>query len=199
MKKYSKKSILNIQRIGIPRGFYYYLYPGLWEIFFRGIGIEPVLTEKSSRRTLELAVPCSESEHCLAHKIFDGHLKSLQDQVDAVFIPRLLSMKKRHICCAKFGALPDASRLGAASLIPVISVELNENRESLTQTLTRLAKNLGVDKAKAQRSVSARHWPVWRKKRKNANLQDGSSLQQGGSCFWVMLILLRMILFVLRV
>ena len=138
-------------RIGIPRGFYFYSYPGLWEAFFRGIGMEPILSGESSGKTLELA--CSESEHCLAHKIFDGHLKSLQGQVDAVFIPRVLSLKKLHICCAKFGALPDASRLGVAAFCPVISAELNENKEPLQQTLKRLAGDLGVNRVMAQQGV----------------------------------------------
>ena len=139
-----------IQQIGIPKGLYYYSYPGLWEAFFRGIGIEPILSEASSRTTLELAALCSESEHCLAHKIFDGQLKSLQGHVDTVFIPRVLSLKKKHICCAKFGALPDASKLGVASFCQVITAELNENREPLKKTLIRLASSLGADKVKAK-------------------------------------------------
>lgn len=114
-----------------------------------------MLSGESSPKTLELAASCSESEHCLAHKIFDGHLKSLQGRVDAVFIPRLLSIKKRHICCAKFGALPDASRVGAAAHIPVISAELDENKEPLKRTLIRLAKDLGANKDKALHSVLA--------------------------------------------
>ena len=115
--------------------------------------MDPILSEESSRKTLDLAALYSESEHCLAHKIFDGHIKSLQGHVDAMFIPLVLSMKKKHICCAKFGAIPDASRLGVASFCPVISAELNENKEPLKKTLIRLARDLGANKHKAKQAA----------------------------------------------
>ena len=146
---------MKFQQIGIPRGFYYYSYPGLWEAFFSKIGIEPILSEASSRKTLDLAALYSESEHCLAHKIFDGHLKSLEGRVDTVFIPLVLSFKKKHICCAKFGALPDASKLGVAPFPQVITAKLDENREPLKKTLIRLAKDLGINKVKAKKATEA--------------------------------------------
>jgi predicted nucleotide-binding protein (sugar kinase/HSP70/actin superfamily) len=141
-------------RIGIPRGFYFYLYPGLWEPFFASLGMETVLSEPSSRKILELAAPVSESEHCLAHKLFDGQLRSLEGRVDKVFIPRILSMTRGFICCAKFGALPDASRWGAAASIPVLSWEFNETKRPLKKALIDFARNLGAGSQGAKRAAS---------------------------------------------
>ncbi|MDR1625206.1 MAG: acyl-CoA dehydratase activase-related protein [Spirochaetia bacterium] len=142
-------------KIGIPRGFYFYLYPGLWEVFFREIGMQAVLSGSSSREIVELAAPVSETEHCLAHKLFDGHLLSLRGKVDAVFIPRILSMTKRHICCAKFGALPDASRSILAARMPVIDLEINETKQPLRKTLIRFARKLGAGRRRASDAVSS--------------------------------------------
>jgi predicted nucleotide-binding protein (sugar kinase/HSP70/actin superfamily) len=141
-------------RIGIPRGFYFYLYPGLWEPFFASLGMETVLSEPSSRKILELAAPVSESEHCLAHKLFDGQLRSLEGRVDKVFIPRVLSMTRGFICCAKFGALPDASRWGAAASIPVLTCEINETKRPLKKTLIDFARKLGAGSQAAHRAAS---------------------------------------------
>jgi predicted nucleotide-binding protein (sugar kinase/HSP70/actin superfamily) len=140
-------------KIGIPRGFYYYTYPGLWDAFFRGLDREPVFSPLSSRETA--AAPVSESEHCLAHKIFDGALLSLRGKADAVFIPRVLSMTKGHICCAKFGALPDASRALLGLTLPVLMLEIDERKEPLKKTLYRFARKLGAGRGQAREAVAA--------------------------------------------
>ncbi len=147
--------------IGIPRAFYYHTHPGLWEAFFRNLGFGTLLSEKSSEKLLKSAIPHSESEHCLAHKLFDGHLLSLLGKADAVFIPRLLSLTKKHICCAKFAAIPDAARWGIVRDTPVITIDIDENRESLLKTLIRLGKNLGkparLVKKAAENAIQVMH------------------------------------------
>jgi predicted nucleotide-binding protein (sugar kinase/HSP70/actin superfamily) len=140
-------------RIGIPRAFYYYLYPGLWETFFRALGMETVISEHSTKKTIEIAATVSESEHCLPHKIFDAHLTSLLEKVDAVFIPRILSMKKDHIACPKFGALPDASRTFITENITLISMDINVTREPLEKTLMTLGRRLGAPKKTVRSAV----------------------------------------------
>ncbi|MDR1286673.1 MAG: acyl-CoA dehydratase activase-related protein, partial [Treponema sp.] len=42
-----------ISKIGIPRGFAYYLYPRFFETFFAELGLTPVVSEESSRTMLE--------------------------------------------------------------------------------------------------------------------------------------------------
>jgi predicted nucleotide-binding protein (sugar kinase/HSP70/actin superfamily) len=146
---------LQFAKIGLPRSFYYYQYPALWETFFAALGIETVLSPPSRAETIAAAASFTESEHCLAHKIFDGHLLFLADKADALFIPRLISMTRRHICCAKFGALPDASRALLMSpaigiTVPVLSPEINENRTPLYKTLSSFAVTLGAGKQAAR-------------------------------------------------
>ena len=142
-------------KIGIPRSFYFWLYPGLWETFFQGLGMEPVVSGRSTRRTLEAAVEQTESEHCLPHKLFDGHVQQLAGRVDALFVPRVLSMTAGHICCPRFGALPDATRAGVAGNCPVISIDINETAEPLEKTLIRLGRQLGASRRTAAAAARA--------------------------------------------
>jgi predicted nucleotide-binding protein (sugar kinase/HSP70/actin superfamily) len=66
-----------MKKIGIPRAFYYYHYPLLWETFFRTLNFDAVVSGNTSYLMIEESSRFSESEHCLAHKLFDAHLHSL--------------------------------------------------------------------------------------------------------------------------
>ena len=140
-------------RIGIPRSFYYHQYPKLWETLFRELGHEPVVSGASTARTIGAAASVTEAEHCLPNKLFDGHVASLEGRVDAVFIPRVISMVKGHIACPRFGALPEATRDGVARDIPVLSIVLNVTKEPLERTLRRLGRELGAGRREAGRAA----------------------------------------------
>lgn len=140
-------------KIGIPRAFYYHSYPRLWECFFQRLGHEPVVSLQSSQKTLEMACAQTETENCLPQKLFDGHLLSLIGSVDAIFVPRILSIVNGHNCCPRFGALPDATRAGIARGVPLISIEINETAAPLSKTLRNLARTLEADRRTANLAV----------------------------------------------
>lgn len=140
-------------KIGIPRAFYYHLYPNLWECFFRELGHEPVISAPSTQKTLEVACAQTETENCLPQKLFDGHLLSLIGHADAVFVPRIISIVKGHNCCPRFGALFDATRAGIAGGIPLITTEINETKAPLKKNLLELAHKLGADRNTAKRAL----------------------------------------------
>jgi predicted nucleotide-binding protein (sugar kinase/HSP70/actin superfamily) len=140
-------------KIGIPRAFFYYIYPGLWETFFREIGIEPVVSGPSSRKTLELAAFITEAEHCLPNKLFDGHLAEIVDKVDMVFVPRLLSSLKGHISCPKLSTLPDAALAEVARERDVLCVDINENVRPLSKTLLELGRKLSIGKRTVRSAI----------------------------------------------
>jgi len=142
-------------KIGIPRAFYYHSYPGLWECFFRKLGHEPVVSSLSTQKTLETASAQTETENCLPQKLFDGHVLSLIGKVDAVFVPRIHSIVKKHNCCPRFGALLDATRAGIARGVRLVSTEINETETPLAKTLLTLARtNLGADRKTAKIAVA---------------------------------------------
>jgi len=139
--------------IGIPRALVYYLYPALWETFFRELGLEVVLSEPMTRRHLEQAGLISESEHCLPVKLFDAHLAELAGKVDLIFVPRILSMLPGHIACPKMGALPDCARAMFPERVKILSVDVNEARTPLEKSMSELGAALNTKKTVVRRAI----------------------------------------------
>ena len=69
-------------KVGIPRALYYHSYPGLWETFFEALGMETVISEKSSRTTVEIAALVTESEHCT--KVSTGAIQKLLSKAEGL-------------------------------------------------------------------------------------------------------------------
>ena len=137
-------------RIGIPRALYYYSYPALWETFFREIGATPVVSERSTQKSVEIGSRISEAEHCLPAKLFDAHLTALLDDVDVLFVPRIISTLKGHLSCPKLGPLPDAAQADLARDARVLSVDIDENDKPLLETLVEIGRRLDVPKRRAR-------------------------------------------------
>ena len=135
-----------IQAVGIPRTLFYFLHPRLWETFFLELGISVVLSDPTQRATVERAGLISESENCLPVKLLDAHLDSLVSKVDVVFVPRILSTHKGWIACPKLGALPDVVQAQFGDRFRVLTVDVNENTQSLATSLAVLGQDLGRTK-----------------------------------------------------
>jgi len=116
-------------RIGIPRGLLYYLYKPLWEKFFAELGLEVVVSKKTTKNTFKKGIEVTVDDICLPVKIYHGHVISLKDNVDAVFIPRLVSIKNKEFICPKLMGLPDVIRVNIKDLPPIIdtTIDLTSN------------------------------------------------------------------------
>ncbi|NLD48469.1 MAG: hypothetical protein GX660_14985 [Clostridiaceae bacterium] len=113
------------KRVGIPRALFYFNYYPLWNTFFRELGAEVVLSECTSKRTLDDGTRSCVDEACLPIKIFHGHVVNLKDKVDYLFIPRFTSISKGEYICPKFGGLPDMIKHTFKDLPKVIDTEIN--------------------------------------------------------------------------
>jgi predicted nucleotide-binding protein (sugar kinase/HSP70/actin superfamily) len=139
--------------IGIPRALSYFYHPGLWESFFASLGFTPVISAATSRRTVERAGAVAESEHCLPVKLFQAHLHELAEKVDRVFVPRVLSTLDGHVSCPKLAALPDVAAIEFE--VEILTVDIDQRRRSLRDTLASLARSLGADRRTAK-SIASR-------------------------------------------
>ncbi len=134
-------------RIGIPRALGHYLYPELWETFLTEIGLQVVLSAPTTRKTIEQAGLLSETEHCLPFKLFDAHLAELVGHVDLILIPRILSTRRGHIACPKLGVLPDSARAQFPKEVRILTVDIDERRVPLADSLARVGRLLKVAEA----------------------------------------------------
>ncbi|MCT4595070.1 MAG: acyl-CoA dehydratase activase-related protein [Anaeromicrobium sp.] len=94
-------------RIGIPRALIYYFYYPFFKRLFEELGMEVVVSPKTSKSILNKGIEYSASEICVPMKIFSGHVVYLLDKVDYIFVPRMMKIGKNEYFCPKFMGLPD--------------------------------------------------------------------------------------------
>ena len=111
---------MNNLRIGLPQALLYYEFSPLWENFFENLGVEVINSGPTTKEILDLGVRSAISEVCFPVKVFYGHVMSLKDRVDYLFIPRLVCVEKGAYFCPKFLGLPDMVKSSLSSLPPLI-------------------------------------------------------------------------------
>ena len=100
-----------MMRIGVPRALLYYQYYPMWKTFFEHLGAEVVVSSPTTREMFTSGCSRVIADICLPVKVFCGHVLSLVDNCDYVFIPSICSVEEKVYSCPKFIGLPDlASR-----------------------------------------------------------------------------------------
>ncbi|NPV26266.1 MAG: hypothetical protein HPY81_02170 [Firmicutes bacterium] len=127
-------------KVGIPRALFYYYYYPMWKTFFEELGAEVVVSPLTNKKILDQGVGQAVDETCLPVKIFYGHVLALMNQVDYLFVPRLVAMEPKTYICPKFMGLPDMIRANIAGLPPLIDtcVDLSRNNKSFQRELQRI-------------------------------------------------------------
>lgn len=93
--------------IGIPRALLYYYDKDLWIEFFKKLDFKIIISNKTTKQTIEQGTSLVPSEACLALKIYLGHIIELKDKCDYILVPRIFSLKKNEQVCTNFNALYD--------------------------------------------------------------------------------------------
>lgn len=98
---------VSIIKIGIPKGLLYPKYHVFAKTFWEEMGAELVVSPDTNKKILDEGTKYCVDDACLSIKVFHGHVAWLKDRCDAIFVPRLISMKKRQYICPMFCGLPD--------------------------------------------------------------------------------------------
>ncbi|MGM9879632.1 MAG: acyl-CoA dehydratase activase-related protein [Bacilli bacterium] len=93
--------------IGIPRSLFYYRYQTLIRTFFKELDIDYIISDPSTKKTLEEGKKLAPDEACTSLKLFLGHINNLKDKCDYIFIPRIESVKNNEKVCTNFYLLYD--------------------------------------------------------------------------------------------
>ena len=132
--------------VGLPRAMFYYQHNILWENFFRNLGCNVVVSEDTNKKILDYGVQHCSNETCLPVKVFHGHVYSLKDKVDYIFIPRYTSLSRNEYTCPKFCGLPDMVRLNFKNKVNILEVKLHADKypEQIYESLKEIAKAISI-------------------------------------------------------
>ena len=141
-------------KVGIPRAlFYYQYYPG-WKAFFEALGAETVVSPPTDKAIFTAGNSRAVAETCLPVKLFFGHVASLADKCDYMFIPALRSLGKKAYYCSKFIGLPDMTRalVPECSLILDPEIDLNKGPRNLYSAIYSLGRHFSSDKGEVKKA-----------------------------------------------
>jgi predicted nucleotide-binding protein (sugar kinase/HSP70/actin superfamily) len=112
-------------KVGIPRALLYYRFYPFWKTFFNSLGIEVVVSGKTTKTILKEGLKYAPGEACLSVKVAFGHVEELISKVDYLFLPRLVSLERGTYICPKFMGFPDMIRSAFSNLPPLIDTSFN--------------------------------------------------------------------------
>lgn len=103
--------MLEYKKIGIPRAISYYNNFPFYFGFFKSLGVEVIVSDKTTNKIINLGSKYVVSDTCLPIKVFVGHvINLLEKDCDAIFIPSIQSTGYKINNCSKIRGLPEIIR-----------------------------------------------------------------------------------------
>lgn len=148
--------------IGIPRALLYYQYYPSWKTFFEELGAEVVISPPTTQAILAEGSARVVADTCLPVKVFLGHVLSLVDKCDYIFIPAVRSVQNKVYNCSKFLGLPDMTKAVIPESPPIleIDIDMNKGKRKLYQSIYQLGRHLTWNPSKI-RQASLVAWQVY--------------------------------------
>ncbi|MFZ5967153.1 MAG: acyl-CoA dehydratase activase-related protein [Bacillota bacterium] len=172
-------------KVGIPRALLYYYYYPFWKTLLEELGMEVVVSSPTSKKIVNQGVAYSVPEICVPIKVFTGHVASLLDKVDYVFIPRMVSISKNEYFCPKFMGLPDMIKYtvpGADGKILSPKIESNSDSIANPKYYGDMKNKLGISSWDLQRALkkAEKVWQEFRQlSKKGIVLNDALDIMDG--------------------
>ncbi len=135
-----------MKKVGIARALFYYYYYPLWKTFFQEMGAEVLLSRETNKLTIQNGIDLAVDETCFPVKVYYGHVQELcRQNIDYLFLPRVVSIEPRSYICPKFMGLPDMIKASMLDLPPVIDmvIDVSINNKMLKREIERIGKIFG--------------------------------------------------------
>lgn len=154
----------NEKKIGIPRAMSFYNnYPFLFG-FLSYLGIEIVLSDPTTKKTVSDGAGLVVTETCLPIKIFVGHVLNLLDKgVTRILVPSIQSIAPKIYNCSKIRGLPDLIRNVVKRDFELIEPTLDKSAkdQGLYAFLRDMVKPFGITNEKLIKKASKAGWKVY--------------------------------------
>ena len=99
------------RRVGIPRAISYYNNYPFYLGFFNSLGIEVILSDKTTTKIINEGAKYVVSDTCLPIKVYVGHVVNLLDKgCECIFVPSIQSTGYKINNCSKIRGLPEIIR-----------------------------------------------------------------------------------------
>jgi len=149
-------------KIGIPRALGYYNYYPFWFGFFGELGIETVLSDRTTKKMVSDGSSLVVSETCLPVKIYMGHVLNLIDKkgIDIIYSPSIQSIAPKIYNCSKIRGLPDLVRnvVKRDFLLIEPTLDKSEKKQGLYEFLYDSVAPLGITDKKLIKKASKTGW-----------------------------------------
>src|SRR3990170_4678557 len=144
-------------RVGIPRALLYYQYFPMWQAFCQELGVEVVVSPPTTQAMLAAGASRVVADTCLPVKVYLGHVISLVDKCDMIFIPAIRSVEEKVYNCSKFLGLPDMTRAVIPESPPILEIDINVNqgKQNLYQAIYKLGRHFTWNPYKVKRAAMA--------------------------------------------
>jgi len=137
-------------KIGIPRATFYYEYFPMAQTFFNELGLQVITSAKTSREILNAGIQKAHADTCVPVKAFYGHVESIKNKVDFLFIPRITCLNGQTVYCPKFLGLPDMMRHAIDDVPEIIDtcIDVRTTRFAVWKAFYSIGRRFTNDKFK---------------------------------------------------
>lgn len=157
-----KKKNSNI--IGIPRAMSYFNFFPFWYGFFSALGIEVVLSDKTTKQIVSSGSALVVTETCLPIKVYMGAILNLLEKgIEKIFVPSLQSFAPKIYNCSKIRGLPDMVRNVVKQKFTMVEATLDksEKNQGLYGFLTEIAGHFNISDFKRIKEASKQAWRTY--------------------------------------
>jgi predicted nucleotide-binding protein (sugar kinase/HSP70/actin superfamily) len=147
-----------VKKIGIPRAISYYTNYPFYHAFFNALGVEVVLSDKTTAEIIKKGNKYVASETCLPIKVFVGHVVNLLEKgIKDIFIPSIQSTGYKINNCSKVRGLPEIIRNVIDRPFNMIEPTLDKTEKiGFKKFWTSTANSLGItDKKLIKQAIEA--------------------------------------------
>lgn len=151
-------------KVGIPRAMSFYENYPFFFGFFTDLGIQIVLSDKTTKKTLSNGASLVVTETCLPVKVYVGHVLNLLDKgIDKIFVPSIQSIAPKIYNCSKIRGLPDLIRNVVKRDFTIIEAtfDKSEKNQGFYEFLQEIAAYFGITDLKKIKKASKTGWKVY--------------------------------------
>lgn len=146
------------EKIGIPRGISYYNNYPFYYGFFKALGFEVVLSDKTTAQIIKNGNKYLVSDTCLPVKVYVGHVVNLLEKgITNIFIPSIQSTGYKINNCSKVRGLPEIIRNVIDKPFNMIEPTFDKTeKKGFKDFWNETAKSLGIaDKKLIKKAIDA--------------------------------------------